>query len=424
MAGLACIPLLGVQNDETLFASPWYKPRGGVYSLRIGSAELPLMLMNYLGTVKTFLYWPLFHWFGTGVWAIRVPMLLAGVASIWLFYFLLRRVAGNRAALVGSGLLATDACYLLSSCFDWGPVALQHLLLVAGLLAVVRFWQERSERMLALGFFLFGLALWDKALALWSLSGFGVAALFTMPRQMWEAFTFRRLILAIVAFALGAFPLLMYNFDSSLGTFQGTVAYDSSKLSKKTFILANTLSGSILFGWMTAEDRDTPQPHLPYNWLESASAKLASMAGNPRESLSYYLFWVGVLLALLARGADLRAICFAAIAMAITWCQMLYTAGAGAAVHHTILLWPLPQMLIAVSLAAASRRLGRAAVPALAAVAVVAIGSGVVLINQYYFQMVRNGGGQNWTDSIYRLSAYMKRVRAPRRMVRRLGHFG
>ena len=34
------------------------------------------------------------------------------------------------AALIGCGLLATDAIYLLTSCFDWGPVALEHLLLL------------------------------------------------------------------------------------------------------------------------------------------------------------------------------------------------------------------------------------------------------------------------------------------------------
>jgi len=49
-------------------------------------------------------------------------MLVAGAASIWLFYRLLRRIAGERAAVIGSTLLAADSLYLLTTCFDWGPV--------------------------------------------------------------------------------------------------------------------------------------------------------------------------------------------------------------------------------------------------------------------------------------------------------------
>src|SRR5205807_4671652 len=109
--------------------------------------------------------------FGTGLYPLRVPMLLAGTISIWLFFLLLRRIAGDCAALVGCSLLAVDASYLMTSCFDWGPEALQHLLLVGGALLLVIFYQTKRLWPLAGGFFLFGVALWDKALALWMLSG-------------------------------------------------------------------------------------------------------------------------------------------------------------------------------------------------------------------------------------------------------------
>jgi len=412
LAGMMLIPRLGLQNDEALFASPWYQPRGEIFTVHVGHTRLPLMLMNYMGTLKSWIYRPIFRWCGTGASVTRIPALLAGVASLWLFFLLLRRVAGERAAFIGCGLLAADAIYLLSSCFDWGPAALQHLLLVGGLLLLVRFWQERRESLLAAGFFLMGLAAWDKALAFWCLSGFGVAALVTVPRQIREVWTARRLAVAAAAFALGALPLIVYNMDTRLATLHGTVAYDATERSRKVLMLVSTFDGSGLFGWMTARDRDTPYPHVPRGWLETASAKLASFAGNPHKSLLLYAFGAALLLAPLARGPDLRAICFALIAMAIAWCQMLFTATAGTAVHHTILLWPLPQMVIAVSFATASRRLGRAGIPVLTAVLVVVLGSGLAVINQYYAEIVRNGGGQSWTDSIYQLSDYLKGVPA------------
>jgi hypothetical protein len=74
--------------------------------------------------------------------------------------------------------------YLLTVCFDWGPVALQHLLLVGGLFLLLRFYQTGSQLSLALGFLLWGLAMWDKALAIWMLGAFGVAGLCVFPRQI------------------------------------------------------------------------------------------------------------------------------------------------------------------------------------------------------------------------------------------------
>jgi len=413
LAGMAFIPRLGMYNDEALFAWPWYQPRGELFALHVGHTRLPLMLINYLGTLKSWIYRPIFRWFGTGVPVTRIPALLAGVASLWLFYLLLRRVAGARAANIGCGLLAADAIYLLTSCFDWGPVALQHLLLVGGLLSLVRFWQERRELLLAAGFFLLGLAAWDKALAVWSLSGFGVAALITLPRQIREVWTTRRLGVAAAGFALGALPLIVYNVDTGLGTFQGTVVYEANRLPTKVFEMTATFNGSGLFGWMTANERNTPRPHAPQGWFENASANLASVAGNPHESLLLYAFGAALLLAPLARGPDLRAIGFALITMAVAWCQMLFTANAGAAIHHTILLWPLPLLVIGVSFASASRRLGRAGVPVLAVVLVVVTGSGLAVMNQYYAEMVQYGGAQSWSDSIYRLSDYLKGMSAP-----------
>ena len=131
--------------------------------------------MSYLGCLKTLIYSPIFRLFGNGAYAVREPALLFGAASVWLFFLLLRRIAGNRAGLVGCWLLAADSLYLLTTCYDWGPVALQHLLIVGGVLLLMRFYQTKSNASLALGFLLFGLALWDKALALWMLSGFGIA---------------------------------------------------------------------------------------------------------------------------------------------------------------------------------------------------------------------------------------------------------
>lgn len=406
--GAAFIAQLGVQNDEALFATPLFQPTAWLYRIRLFHHDLPLLLMSYLGTLKTLLYKPIFDWFGTSALTTRLPMVIAGAASVWLFYLLLRKIAGERAACIGCGLLASDSLYLLTTCFDWGPVALQHLLLVGGLLLVVRFHQRRRARTLFAAFLLFGLAVWDKALAFWMLSGIGVAGILTVPRQIFDTATRRRLAVAAAGFCLGASPFLIYNLGHRFETLRENSAREFGDLPGRARLLQNTVNGQALFGWLNEEDAQTPQPHPPADGLETLSAHISSFAGHPRHSLMVYGFLLALLLAPLARGPSLRAILFALIGMAVAWIEMATTANAGGSVHHVILLWPLPAMVIAVSLAAASRRLGRAGLPAAIVVTVLLAGSEVLVTNEYYALMVRNGGTVPWTDAIYTLSDYLK----------------
>ena len=408
LAGLAFIPRLGIQNDEALFAHAIYEPKECLFVVRLGHSTFPLMELSYLGTLKAWIYRPIFRILGTGVFTTRVPVLLAGVASIWIFFLLLRRIAGTRAAVLGSSLLALDATYLLTICFDWGPVALQHLLLLGGALLLLRFYQEGGETWLLGGFFLWGLAMWDKALAIWSLSGFAVAAIAIFPRQILRVITFRRLAGAGLAFVLGAFPLALYQAKSKFGTFRENVARDPGQISARARYLVNTVRGKGLFDWMVDEDWQTPAPHQPASLLERASMQVSEKTGHPRQNLMAYAFVLAVLLAAFARGGALRAILFALVAMGVAWLQMAIVANAGASVHHVVLLWPLPQLVIAVSFAAAASRFGRAAAPALAVVLATLAASNLLLLNEYFALATRNGGAFEWTDAIFPLSTYLK----------------
>ncbi len=408
ISGWQFLARLGIQNDEALFANGIYKPYAVAYVYQIGHSRLPLMLMSYLGTLKSWLYRPVFQVFGPGVEAMRAPMLLAGMASIWVFYLLLKRLSGERAALVGCGLLATDSLYLLTVCFDWGPVAIQHLLLLSGMYFLLRFYQERTQWALAAGCFLLGLGMWDKALAVWMLAGLGLAALVVVPSQVFGLFTLRRVAIAVLAFALGALPLIVYNAANQGVTFRSNTTWDTSDLAGKARLLRGTAEGSALFGWLNFEDWQTGQPHLPHGPIESATAGISALGGHVRHSLLFYAFLLALLLTPLARGTALRAILFALLAMIVAWAQMAVTANAGGSVHHAILIWPLPQMVIAISFAAASRRVGPAGIPALAAVLALMMIAGLLVTNEYYCLIVRNGGSRNWTDAIFRLSDYLK----------------
>jgi hypothetical protein len=414
-AGQFLIPLLGYQDDESIFGYAFLNPRAG-YIAHLGHTKLPLMLMDYLGTLKSWLYRPVFGLFGTGVWSLREPVLLAGAASLWIFFLLLRRVSGNRAAVIGCGILAADSIYLLTSCFDWGPVALQHLLLLGGMLSLMRFYQHGGSRPLAAGFFLFGLAMWDKALAVWMLGALGVAALVIFPRQIFRVTSFRRLGISVLAFGLGALPLIVFNVNTKGATFRGK-GFEFSDFKGKAELLRRTADGTALMGWMMNEDGQDGRPRTPVLPIESGSDWVAALAGHPRENLFPYAFALALLLAPLARGTELRGILFALLALALQWGQMAITKDAGGSVHHAILIWPLPAMVVALSFAAASRRLPRYSLQAAGAALALVMIAGFLQLNQYYRLAWRNGGAKNWTDGIYEVSDRIKTLNPGRVLV-------
>jgi hypothetical protein len=404
LSGMAFISSLGIEADEALPAAPLFQPKFWYYAVHIGHGRIPLMHMSYLGTLKTWIWRPVFQLWGTGVWALRFPAVLAGAASIWLFYRFLRATVGARAAVIGCVILAADSQYLLTTTFDWGPVAFQHLLIGAALLLLVIFHRSTNAWWLAAGFFLLGLAVWDKMLAAWMLSGLAIGALAAVPRQILTAWSARRLAIAGLAFLAGALPVALSTLHDHFAVVRESAARDAVALSGKITILNRTVDGEGLFGYMFAEDWQTQAPRATANPIQRLSAEASQRFGHPRRSLQLYACLLALVLAPLARGRELRAFLFAAIALAVAWGLMAANRSAGGSVHHTILLWPLPAMIMAVSFAAASRRLGRAGMPAVAVILALLVGSDVLVTNEYFRMSIRNGGSRTWSDALFPLS--------------------
>ena len=413
LIGIAFIPLAGIQNDEALFGSGIYEKIGIAQTIQIHRKQVAVMLISYLGALKSWIYSPIFKIWRPSAASIRVPVLLAGAATIWLFWHLLRRIAGDRAAAVGAILLATDTLFLLTTCFDWGPVALQHLLLVSGLLCLARFHQEQKILSLALGFFFFGLGVWDKALFLWMLSGMVISTAILFHQELRKAFSLRNLAVAALAFSVGAAPLIYYNVVEPLTTLRSNANWDASNIHGKALLLVNTLSGQALFGFINNEN-PAGHPTVPATAIERISLRLSDLSGGPQNGLmGYALLGALLLLPWLWSTPARRPILFAFITMAIAWVQMLLGHNVGGGVHHTILLWPFPTLIVATAFAEASRRAGRIGKPLLGVAVVLLAGANVLVTNEYYAQLVRNGAAVTWSNAIFPLSDLLMRVKPP-----------
>jgi hypothetical protein len=399
LLGTLFIPYAGIQADEALFSTPLFPHIGKNLHLPLVPHQVPLMVMTYIGSLKTLLYWPIFRIFGSGPWALRLPVVLLGAATIFLFFKLARVSSGTFAALIGAFLLATDPVFLLTDTFDWGPVALEHFFLVTGCWFVYRFGLHDGPHpriwSLAAGFLCWGLALWNKAIFVWALSGLIAGGILVFWPEIKRSLRPRLVLAAAAGFLCGAMPLLIYNVSHASATVKENAHLDPGGVTAKWIQVENAANGSSLFGYMAGENW-WPAPKPPQSVRGRIAEWIQRHFGEHRRTGMYYV--LGVLLLAAPWWWKYRAARFSLVFMAVSWLLMALTRDAGASAHHVVLLWPFPILFIAVALASLPWR-------ALAWAA----GAGMIVmnllvVNQYLAQFERDGAGDVFTDALAPLS--------------------
>lgn len=403
-AGCALLPYAGIEMDEALFAVPYYEPTDHAFRLRLFHHDFPLMIMTYIGTLKTLLYWPFVALFGShfpahplyAVWLTRLPMVLAAGLTIFVFFHLAERCAGRWTAGIAALLLASDPTFILTDTFDWGPVALEHLLLVTGCFFLVKYVQDRILGDLPVGFFFLGLALWNKAVFVWALAGLVCASLAVFHRELLKLATRRLLLTAATGFLIGALPFAIYNGHRRGETFRTSAHLQPLAAPAKFIEFRFALNGSGLFGFMVSDE--SPQnPKQPASRVGRAAVFLHERFGEHRFGLMEYAVALGLLAFPLWWGSRTARFCI--VFTTVAWLWMASTQGAGASVHHTVLLWPFPQLFVAVVASSIRWKWVGGSIALLLAAA------NLLVVNQYIFQFERNGAEGAFTDAIYKLSA-------------------
>ena len=398
------IPYAGIQADEALFSAPLFPHINNDLRLPLLPHHVPLMVMTYIGSLKTLLYWPIFRVLGASVWTLRLPVVLVGAITIFFLFHLAEASGGARGAVIGAFLLATDPVFLLTNTFDWGPVALEHVFLVTGCWLVYRFGSEiapdarESARIwhLAAGFLCWGLALWNKAIFIWALSGIVAGGVLVFWPEVKRGLKPRIAVVAAAAFVAGALPLVIYNLKHGNATVTENAHLDPRSVAGKWIQVHLAANGSSLFGYMTGEEW-SPNPKIPRSLQGHAAMWIRDRLGVHRNTGFYYVF--GVLLLAVPWWWKYRAARFSLVFMAVAWLMMALTHDAGTSAHHVVLLWPFPILFAAVALASLPWR------PLAWAAAIIMVAMNLLVLSQYLFQFERDGTGDIWTDAIYPLSA-------------------
>jgi dolichyl-phosphate-mannose-protein mannosyltransferase len=400
LLAILIIPYAGIQADEALFSTPLFPHIAKDLRLPLLPHHVPLMVMTYVGSLKTLLYWPIFRIFGASPWTVRLPVALLGAVTIFFFFHLAGAVGGTRAATIGAFLLATDPVFLLTNTFDWGPVALEHVFLVTGCWFVYRFGSHPGPDArlwdLAAGFLCWGLALWNKAIFVWALSGLIAGGVLVFWPEIRSRLKPRVVLVAAAAFLCGASPLVIYNLTHSSVTLSENAHLDPRSIAGKWIQVENAANGASLFGYMAGEEW-WPNPKAPHSLPGRTAVWIREHLGEHRRTGFYYV--LGALLLAAPWWWKYRAARFSLVFMAVTWFLMALTRDAGASAHHVVLLWPFPILFAAVALCSLPWR------PLAWTASAAMIAMNLLVVNQYVAQFERNGAGEVFSDALYPLSA-------------------
>jgi 4-amino-4-deoxy-L-arabinose transferase-like glycosyltransferase len=415
------ISLPGLQYDELLFVNGALGDYIGpflAWKFRIGTWSVPLMLMGYIGALKSLIYTPVFLIFGASPASVRVPGILFGLTAILFTIAAVRRMFGTRAAVFAGALLATDPSFLFSCRLDWGPVALMMALKAASLYFLWR-WIETGDRVLLVaGSSLLGLGVYDKIIFAWYVAGFAIGLAFCFRRELKRQLTPGTMAVATLAGAAGCLPLIVYNLRRSMDTFRGHGLPEGpwwDAVYYRYGVFCKTLNGEAIFEVVNSLKLDE------FATLLSGGGQgiLFRIGSIPLPGSLLPALFAGSTVVLLAlwgfrKLASGRLALFFVIQLAVILLFICLSAEATGP-HHTILVYPVPHIIVAccvsqlIQWTKKSDRLPGLIAGSAAWLSLVAVlGSQVVINSRYLWSFEAGGGTGSWSDAIYDLVNFAK----------------
>jgi 4-amino-4-deoxy-L-arabinose transferase-like glycosyltransferase len=250
----------GLYYDECIFVNA---ALGGIdegfISKRINN--VPVMIMPYIGALKSYIYYPVFKIFGVSAESIRLPVIIISAFTLGLSYLLARILFNQWLAIMYVAVLGTDPAFIYFSKLDFGPIVLMVLLKTAGLYLFFKFLVTSSLRYLWLLIIILTLGLYDKINFIWFIIAFVISSGLFYYVELREIYKYNRSgflyaissfsLLLIVAFIFVIKPLI--TFDNHMPNISLTQKFEVIlELYKKT------MTGENIYGFIIGSSMHNP----------------------------------------------------------------------------------------------------------------------------------------------------------------------
>src|SRR6266849_7894946 len=395
------VELPGLHYDEIIFfdatQGPYALDNVFVYK---SLGPVPLLIMQYVGALKSWLYTPIFRVFAISPATIRLPAILLAAATLLIFYQLMRAKLGAVWATIVLWIMAVDPANVFLTRPDFGMAVLMHFF-QAAILALWFSYRDKPELWKAILIFVcLALGCFDKFNFVWLALAFLIATLVCYPDSVkniwsspprfvaWTAVVFVVIGLGTILHFVWALRALLY--FPSVGT--TAVLLNWSRLLET---LSGTAMANLMFessagiiglipGWLILAD----------GFLALTCLLLPVSKAETREHRKNGIFCllIGFLIFL----------------------QIVITPLAGNPWHYSM-IWPLPLLAFAfltksLSMQIAGKILGRVAavLPGCAAVLVFAVNVHNTAAYLSHFRW-NHHYSPVWSPEIYSLSDYINK---------------
>ena len=158
----------GLSYDEALFIN------GAIHKDNITFISkryhgLVLMVFQYIGALKSWLYIPIFKLFSVNLLSIRLPMLIILYINYFLIFVIAKKYFNLKIVLALMIILLTDLSYIQLHKIDNGPNALETLLKLFSLYVITR-TSFRGQNVIVL--LLLALGIFNKLNFIWFVNAF------------------------------------------------------------------------------------------------------------------------------------------------------------------------------------------------------------------------------------------------------------
>ena len=193
----------GLHYDEALFVNG---ALGGVTDSFVHRRVfgIPVLLMPYMGALKSYLFAPVFALLGVSIETIRAPAVLLGAMCVLLGYKVGQQVSGSRwIGALFTLTMATDPIFVFLGRTDFGPIVPMILIKFAALIALLKLLNTQESLCAWAVAILLILGMFDKLNFIWIVAALLLSAAIVYRKECVRLFRKREAsFLMAVAFLL------------------------------------------------------------------------------------------------------------------------------------------------------------------------------------------------------------------------------
>ncbi|MGA1035774.1 MAG: hypothetical protein ACO3VI_10700, partial [Ilumatobacteraceae bacterium] len=337
VGGLLLIPRFGLHYDEALFinaATDGLVNSSEELFIRSRFLGLPVLLMDYIGALKSWIFAPIFLAVEPSTWSVRVPTLLGAAGGIWITT---RAVEGQLQNLLRptlAAVLATSISPTLLLTFDIGPSVIAFVCRSLLILILVKVARDPNLNALPRALdavLVVVLGTFNKL----DFAVFGVPCLAAVLLLAWRpllaaARARRAIVGSVVLFVCAAawffITYMLRPAGASLGTTRSHLRVDFDRSSE---LVLNLLNGSGFSQFISYEPRQVPWLILLFGVLVASFIGLWVLPGLSRDANEQQ-----------DQRAHHRAVFACLCVLAGTFILLSSTPGA-ARPWHAMAIWPL-----------------------------------------------------------------------------------